>query len=586
MLDQFTASTPSLGLRTPIQTDSDNQAFPGENWFFYWKLGSSLWKSKLEEYTQPGPLLVPINWSFHTETGKGFDFADRRPETNLKKLMNDAHQVGRTLSFLLPLTPAPFLPNGGIPHLATGSLAYDSRSIVYGIVDADHNINKLYSFFDTRVFQAYAQFTRELGSYFIRSGIDAPVWGMECGHRDKDGFKSFLWDTSPTWQKSFEKFVRAHRQESPDSSLTGIQLSREFFQLIRQTYRQQASKDMSANWEGVLKVGFLGGHPQSIFEKLEENNSPHNYLKQSLETLTIADLPSTVLIPPQQKKGSWGKMLDDIVINGAIKQLQPNTASLKWDNILSPLRFFEIHHSPPPSTRSIPNWQQIMLKDYLQTLYRWTYNETTESSIQEKERESEIDNQYIHFFQGYDLNIEKFRQMVRLLMNGCHLILDKSGISEECSQQLELFCLENDLPIENINFHTNIRHIRLEHTRFIIFEGSQLAELHPEKIQNFWHRLIGVFSLNHLEIPYISGIEYYWRTRLPSPEELNYEEIRRLGIYNTASTKRKIDIPLRSNFKLLRMIDQIHVNTRSSSRQITLELGPNGSLSLDFGVFS
>ena len=584
MFDQFSPSPHSSGIQTPLKHDPDNQVFPGENWFFYWKLGSGLWRSKLEEYSHPGPLLVPINWSFHTDTGDNFDFADRRPETNFKKLMEEARLVGRTLSFLLPLTPVPFLPNGGIPHLATGNPAHDARGIAYGIVDGDGNINKLYSFFDTRVFRAYSRFTRELGNYFIRSGIDAQVWGMECGYKDNDGFKSFLFDTSPTWLKSFDDFVRAHKQESPHSDLPKSQLRREFYELIRQTYRQQAAKDMNANWEGSLKVGFIGSHPRHIFEKLEGTDSPENCPEQSLEILAASDLVSTVLIQSEWKKGSWGKMLDDIVINGAIKRFQENSILPIREDVLTPLRFFEIHHSPPIGSDGVPDWNELRLKNYLQQFYRWTYHETGESFIQESE--SEYDTEYIHFFQSHDLTTKKFRQMIRLLMNGCHLIIDQSGISEECSRQLELFFLENDLAVEKINLHTNIRHIRFNRAHLITFDGSRLMDFSPEKIQNFWHRLIGIFDLKHLNIRHCSGIEHYWRTRLPSPEDLNYEEIRRLGIYNTGPNKRKIEIPLLGNFKLLRMIDQIHVNIRSNAQQITLEIEPEGSLSLDFGVFS
>ena len=569
MLDQPQPHSPRL--QTPPIPNYDVQAFPGENWFFYWKLGSGLWRSKLEEYTHPGPLLVPLSWSFHTETGDCFDFADHRPETNLKKLVDEAHQLGHTLSFLLPLTPVPYLPNGGVPHLIADSPALDSQGIAYGIVDGNDNINKLYSFFDTKVFRAYARFTKELGRYLVRSGIDTFVRGMECGYGDKDGFKSFLWDTSPAWKKSFDEFVRTHREDSPHAALTADQLRHKFYELIRQTYRQQAAKDMGVNWEGVIQVGFVGGHPPNIFERLEEKPSDDNPLQKTLETLTLSDLPSTVLVPPARKKGCWEKMLSDIVINGALNPFRPETDPPHWNNTLEPLRFFEIHR---PSL-----WNELHLKDYLRKYYRWTYRESDEFPSHKED-----DSECIRFIQGCDLTVQKFRQLVCLIMNGSHLILDETNLSQDCSRQLESFFLENDLKVEKINFHTNIRHIQLEHARLITFNGSHLGELPREKFEDFWHRLVSVFSLRHLPIQHASGIEHYWRTRLPSPEELNYEEIRRLSVYNADIVKGKVNIPLHSNFKLLRIIDQIGGNIQSSSRQITLELEPEGSLSLDFGV--
>ena len=571
-MDQITPRIPTPNLQTPPQADHDDQAFLGENWFFYWKLGSSLWRAKIEEYTRPGPLLVPINWSFHTETGESYDFADRRPETNLKKLVDQARQAGRTLAFFLPLTPVPFLPNGGVPHLLARNLAQDPRGIAYGILDGENHINKLYSFFDKRVFQSYARFTRELGLYFVQSGIDALVWGMECGHIGAKGFESFLSDSSPCWKKSFDDFIGARQDSRPLE-----QLRHDFCQLIREMYQNQAAKDIQSNWEGVVKVGFLDGHPGHILDQLEETNASPPHSEQTLEMLTVADLPSTVLVSPKLKRNGWSKMLDDIVIGETIRKFQQSTTPPDWQSILTPLRFFEIHHS-----RGGAHWDDLYLKHYLQKFYRWTYLENWEAPPHKSE--SETDAERIHFFQGHDLTVEKFHNILHLLMNEQHLILDQSGMPEECVRKMESFFLENDLTVEKINFHTDVQHIQLKSSRLIIFDGFRLAQLSPEKMQNFWHRLIGVFELRHVQIPHYPAVEHYWRTRLPAPEELNYEEIRRLGLYNTSSVKRKIDIPLPGNFKLLRLIDQIHVNVRNGSRHITLELGPEGSLSLDFGV--
>ena len=576
--------SPAPSLQTPQLIDHDNHAFPGENWFLYWKLGPGLWRAKLEEYSHPGPIIVPINWSFHTDTGESFDFAQHRPETNLKKLLEEANQVGRTLAFFLPTTPVPYLPNGGVPHLSVGALAQNEQGLAYVILDGENNINKIYSFFDTGVFQAYACFTRELGRYFVRSGIDAHVWGMECGYSKDGEFKSFLSDISPTWQKSFDQFVCTQEQESSAPPPLQKQLQHDFCELIRQTYRQQAAKNMGVHWQGMVDVSFIDGGSDRIFEKLEEEHSPHRYLEQTLEALTVGDIPSSILVHPKQKKGCWDKMMEDIIINGANRKFSNRNSLDEWDNTLKPLRFFEIHHSSHASGHNIPSWKELRLKDYLQEYYRWTYKENQQFSIEE--RDAEPDNDFIYFLQGCDLTNAKFRQIIRLLMNGCHCVLDKSGITKELSRRLELFYMENDLNIERINLHTDIQHVQLQKSRLITFEGTRLATLSPDKIHDFWHRLIGVFSLRHLDMRSYPEIEYYWRTRLPSPEELNYEEIRRLSIYNSGSIKTKIDIPLPGNFKILRVIDQIHGNVHSSSQHITLELGPEGSLSLDFGVFS
>ena len=153
-----------MTLTTPVPRDLDT-VFPGENWFFYWKTSASLWKNKLQEF--PGTkIIIPVNWSFHSETGDQFDFDEHRPETNLKKLVEIAESVGKQVIFFLPLTPAPFLSNGGLPHLLARGLALNNEQMAYGIIDADDNLIKIYSFFDPRVFEAFDRFVKKLGQYF------------------------------------------------------------------------------------------------------------------------------------------------------------------------------------------------------------------------------------------------------------------------------------------------------------------------------------------------------------------------------------------------------------------------------------
>ncbi len=168
-----------MSLTTPVPRDLDT-VFPGETWFFYWKTSASLWKTKLQEF--PGTkIIIPLNWSFHSETGDQFDFDDHRPETNLKKLVEIANEVGKQVIFFLPITPAPFLPNGGMPHLLARSLSLNSEQMAYGVIDADDHLVKIFSFFDTRVFEAFEKFVKKLGQYFNTHKIASDVWGIRCG---------------------------------------------------------------------------------------------------------------------------------------------------------------------------------------------------------------------------------------------------------------------------------------------------------------------------------------------------------------------------------------------------------------------
>jgi hypothetical protein len=208
-----------VSLTTPVPRDQDT-VFPGENWFFYWKTSASLWKSKLQEF--PGTkIIIPLNWSFHSETGDQFDFGDHRPETNLKKLVEIAHEVGKSVVFFLPITPAPFLPNGGLPHLLARGLALNNEQMAYGVIDADDHLIKIYSFFDPRVFEAFDKFVKKTGQYFLASNITADVWGIRSGFFKNGQYRSFLEDTSKTFEQAFARFLQ--KKKSEDEVLSPIE---------------------------------------------------------------------------------------------------------------------------------------------------------------------------------------------------------------------------------------------------------------------------------------------------------------------------------------------------------------------------
>ena len=135
-----------MSLTTPVLRELDS-IFPGENWFFYWKTSSSLWKSKLEDFSSR-VVLCPINWSIHHKGQEDIDFLGNNPEANLKKLVSVIRELGKEAIFLLPLGPAPFLPNGGVPHVFSRFPSLNKENAIYGVADPEGRINKMYSFFD------------------------------------------------------------------------------------------------------------------------------------------------------------------------------------------------------------------------------------------------------------------------------------------------------------------------------------------------------------------------------------------------------------------------------------------------------
>ena len=338
-MTQIQGST--LTLTTPMPRDED-AVFPGENWFFYWKTSASLWRSKLEDLGSCRQLLVPLNWSFHSDTGDQFDFGGHRPETDLVRLYRLATEVGVPLVFLFPLTPLPYLANGGVPHLLARHQMQDALGMNRVVIDADGRFHSLFSFYDPRIFTSYGRFAARVARLFSENGVASDVMGLRAGHLVFGRFQSFLDDYSPTFDKAFGRFLeakRAERLQGAQSSAGGLgteifeagpmisdpEVERaykvEFRQTIENLYQKAAEDNLSANWEGTLNVNFLGAGSADFFEKVVDIHPAKKYGRELLTSIVRELLPSSVLIPPRVKKGVFKKELDELVVHSQLPYL-------------------------------------------------------------------------------------------------------------------------------------------------------------------------------------------------------------------------------------------------------------------------
>jgi hypothetical protein len=574
----------SLSLTTPIARDSD-ALFPGEGWFFYWKTSASLWRTKMAE-SRCHRLIVPINWSFHSETGEAHDLAKLRPETDLKRLWEVAKELSIEITFLVPLAPVPFLPNGGIPHLLARHLSQDEHGRVYGIVDPELSLNKLYSFFDTRVFTAFGRFVRVLGRYFSESGIGANVWGYIPGYLDESGFKDYLIDRSPVYDQAFSKFLQARRdekgagQEGARLPEDEQRLHRDFLETIRSLYYGEAEKALSPNWEGEVRVAFIGGAPGDFFSRRSRGDSPARYCVDLVRAISFDVLPSSSLLPSSTKTGVVKKAFNDLV-QGCIQDelLRPNLFEEGGPGHLAPLVFFEIYEA-----FGMRSWNEIGLMPFLEKDYRWCYKRRPLDHF--KFDETVASHSRVFFFQGRRMDRALFHGILKTFMAGGRILLDRSGMDLQYLKKLEVFLLENDLRVEKVNLATTVHNVTLGDGRLLVFQGDGLTNQSFEVQQEFWEKIIGTFDLQHLKMNCPEGVEIFWRTRTAMSNELKYEEVRRLSLYNPSSYKRRLQLSPPKNFSLLKIIDEQHASVTSRPSEVDIELLPGASLSLDFGVFS
>lgn len=575
-----------MTLTTPVPRDLDT-VFPGENWFFYWKTSASLWRTKLQEF--PGTrIIIPLNWSFHSETGDKFDFDEHRPETNLKKLVEIAQEVGKQVVFFLPLTPAPFLPNGGLPHLLARGLALNSEEMAYGIIDADDNLIKIYSFFDPRVFEAFERFAKRLGQYFSENKIAADVWGIRCGYFQDGHFRSFLEDSSKTFEQAFGRFLQGKKVEHQTiSPLEEKQLAFEFNKTIQDLYTTTARESLSSNFEGALDVAFLGGGTSKFLKRLSGAISTVDYSSELYESLAKDIIPSSVLINHRLKKGVLTRELNDLVANSYLPARLSANSAYEFEDvaIFSPLSFFKVYEKIDGVSLMFQSWEQLNLWNYLRSNFGWSYKIISNDTLKLHENKSPY-QEHVHMVHGHDVDRTLFNFILKTFMNGGRVILNRSGLSEEYLRRFETFFLENSLQVEKVNFKTQIQNISLGEGRLVLIEGDQFGDMSLTDYEEFWKKIVETFSILHIPIQNAEGVDYYWRTRPSSTNELKFEEVRRLSLYNPTSYRKKVKMNLSKNFVVYKVLDEINVIVQTFPNELEIELSPEGSVIVDFGVFS
>lgn len=575
-----------MQLTTPEAKEYDT-VFPGENWFFFWRTSPSLWESKLAEYQGPQPIFVPLFWGLHNENPDQVDFGSYRPETDLHKLHQAALNTGKEIAFALPLTPAPFLPNGGLPSFLARTPALDQDGLAMACVDNDGRLNKMHSFFDPRVFQAFRSFCSRLGRFLSERAVAREVFGLDCHflmEGDQGGSRSFFDDSSKAFEQGFARYINQIKAESEDFQIDPKnreelkRLKEDYSSQIKSLYTQAVEETLAANWSGQIQVGFLGAAPADILGRTSDSwERPEDYFGPLFKSLTLDVLPCSALLAPNAKKAPLTKALASVVTESNIKEKLNN--DLYEDDYSS--SFHPVYHFELIGKEGDDTFKNAGLITFLNREYPWSYK--IHAKLEDQSEEEEVVR--TRFFSGKTMDQKHFSKMIRLLMNGSSSFLDVCGLSPEIKQRLDLFVVENDLKVEKLNYVCPISRINLGEGSIVTIDSDKLAEAGHVKKLNFWETMISYLKIKRLKIESDEGVFFFWTARASNAYELNYEEIRRANLFNATSYKKKARIVSAKNFAFVKTIDQKNAEVRSTPIGIEILLLPGGSVSLDFGFY-
>lgn len=553
---------------------------PGEQWFFYWKTSAALWEGRIAKIPQDELILIPIYWGFHAESQTEWDFGRIRPEADLQRLAQIMTQYSRKFAWILPVTPAPFLTNGGLPSYSARTLSVTRDGTHLGVFDQDHNLNKMYSFFEPKVFHSYGDFLKTFASYLKTTDIKAPVWGGEFIYGEDGEVHSYIQDYSISFERGFSRFLK---QTMPDDQeLTDPtkeeKLKQEFCKDVATLFQSAAESSLASLWKGTKRIYCLGGSPkETILRSLPGGKSELAYTKDLFNLFIHEEWPSSALLHENERKNVLSWILNNHFGKTAVDNYYRQ--KVYSSDLTSEFRPYAI--ADLVGGKGAEQFMDSGLIRYLNTNLKWLYSwpDTLDFTPVAIDR----DHGKIKFFHGKDLTRTTFGQILKLFMMGQRVLIDKSDLDDDLDKTLSVFLLENKLKEQSVNFVTSIQILELGEGRLVLYDGKKLNK--NEENQKFWAHLFRYFNLYEPEIVLDKDVFCLWGVRATGQNDLSYLDIRRVSIYNPTSYKKQVTVKTNKHFAFMKMIDPTRAVAKSSPNGVDIELLPHGRISLDFGHY-
>jgi hypothetical protein len=553
---------------------------PGEQWFFYWKTSASLWESRIVQFPQEEVIFLPIYWGFHAESATHWDFGTVSPERDLLRLAQILTQHSRKFCWILPLTPAPFLPNGGVPVQSARTLSISKDGVHLAVLDQEHNLNKMFSYFEPRVFQTFGLFLKSFGNFLTLNKIKAPVWGAHFYyHQDQQNY-SFLCDNSLAFEQGFSRYLKHNHPEGTDLTemKTEAHLKEIFTGEVSDLFKTAAENALGPYWMGIQKIVTLGGSPkETILRSLPSGKSQLEYTKDLFYHFIHHDWISSALLSPSEKKETLGWILKEHFGLQEIEQ-RYNYEALGGE-LTEEFRPFGVIDLFGGKKQN--HFRKMGLHAFLDKHFRWIYQSHDELNFTPEW--IDVNHHKIKFFHGADLERTTFAQVLKLFMMGQRILLDRTGLGEGLDKKLQIFLMENNIKTQSVNFMTSTHIYELGEGRLILFEGDKLID-NPSR-DKFWLHIFRYLSLVQPEMLMDEDVFSMWRIRATTPHELSYLDVRRVNIYNPTSYKKLITIKTHKHFAFMKMIDPTRAVAKSTTEGVDVELLPNGKIALDFGHY-
>ena len=553
---------------------------PGEQWFFYWKTSAVLWEGKIQEFSQDEVIYIPIYWGFHAEANGTWDFGKYHPEKDLVRLSQILTRSQRRVCWLLPLTPAPFLPNGGIPIVAARTLGLSAQGTHLGCIDQDGTLHKMYSFFEPKVFLHFASFVQEFGELLGQLSLASKVWGVDFNFLENGQPVSLLNDFSIAFEQGLSRYLKKNFPEGVNLSKTDEELKIKHAYLcdVRNLFHGIASESLAPYWGGTQDITVLGASPKETIERaLASGKTQANYFDDLFKSYIGQRWFSTCLLNGNEKRELLKTCLKEHFSNSELEiRFNYLSRSSIREHDFIPFALIDKFDFQKSEV-----FEMNGLNAFLDQEYRWMYYQ--HNFLNFKPEWIDGSQERIKFFHASGMDRTVFAQMLKLFLMGQTIIFDKSHLSEDLEKRLQIFLLENNLKIQTVNYLTTVTLTELGEGRLILFIGETLKESNEK--DKFWRHILNYLNLNHPKVHSDEDVYSLWRIRSTANHELSYLDVRRINLYNPTSYKKVVKIETLKKFAFMKVIDPSNASARTVAEGVEVELLPNGKLALDFGHY-
>ncbi len=549
---------------------------PGEQWFFYWKTSAALWESRILQFPKSDIIFIPLYWGFHAESAAEWDFGKIHSERDLLRLSQLMTQHGRRFCWILPLSPAPFFPNGGVPAFAARTMSLSQDGIHLAALDREHNLNKLLTFFEPKVFSAFSQFLKSFVSFLSEQKVEAPVWGAEFFYLEENRKVSYFTDASVAFEHGFSRYFRQKFPEGTGAPADPGPLKHEFTREVAGLFRETAEAFLSTYWMGRQEVIVLGGSPRDCIQRaLPAGKSQLSYARELVKLHTHDEWLSSALLSRGEKRDLLPVILSE--------HFGPREAEEKY-LFQKPRTELTEEYSPYGVVEVYTDndsFRKQGLLGFLDDHYKSLYTQKPDFSFS---NEWVLGSQHkIKVFQGSKQTRVHLGQILKLFLMGHRVLLDLQDLPAELEKKLHIFFIENNIRSQTVNFVTPTSIYELGDGRLVTFEGRRLVGK-PEQ-RSFWQHIFKYFTLTQPEVSMDEDVLSFWKIRGASAHELSYLDVRRVNFYNPTSYKKHVTIHTKNHFAFLRAVDPLRATAKSVSQGVEIELLPNGKITLDFGHY-